>query len=161
MLIVDAHEDIAWNVLTFGRDYTQSALWLRRKEAGTSIPLHAGNTLLGKSDWLLGHVGLIFATIFVSPARCKLGAWDTQTYASAQEAYRLASAQLDVYGRLADEQPQFKLVGTKGDLEQVTAAWSDDASLSDRCIGLLPTMEGADPILDPTVLVTTPSNTCI
>ena len=25
MLIVDAHQDLAWNMLTYGRDYTRSA----------------------------------------------------------------------------------------------------------------------------------------
>lgn len=149
MLIVDAHEDIAWNALTFGRDYTQSALWLRAREANTPIPSQNGNTLLGKSDWLLGHVGVIFATLFVAPARHRSGAWDTQIYTTAQEAYHLASAQLDFYHRLVDEQPQFRLIGTKSDLEQVVATWADEHSLPDRRIGLVPLMEGADPILEP------------
>lgn len=149
MLIVDAHEDIAWNRFTFSRDYTQSALWLREKEANTPVPSQNGNTLLSKSDWLLGHVGLIFSTLFVAPARHKLGAWDTQVYATAREAYRIASSQLDFYHRLVDEQQQFRLVGTRSDLEQVVTSWSDELSLSDRLIGLVPLMEGADPIIEP------------
>jgi hypothetical protein len=35
MMIVDAHQDLAWNMLTFGRDYTRSAAETRRLEAGT------------------------------------------------------------------------------------------------------------------------------
>ena len=35
MIIVDAHQDIAWNMLTFGRDYTRSAEETRRCEAGS------------------------------------------------------------------------------------------------------------------------------
>jgi membrane dipeptidase len=149
LLIVDAHEDIAWNVLSFGRDYTHSALCLREQEAGTPIPYRVGSTLLGKSDWLLGHVGLIFATLFVSPAKFRRGAWDTQVYTTPQEAYRLASAQLDYYHRLVDEHAQFRLVGTRSDLEEVVSSWSDDCSLADRLIGLIPLMEGGDPILEP------------
>lgn len=149
MLIVDAHEDIAWNALTFGRDYTRSALWIRGREHNTPIPSQNGNTLLGKSDWLLGHIGVVFATLFVAPSRRKAGAWDTQTYANAREAYCLASAQLDFYHKLVDEQQQFKLIGARNDLEEVIATWSDELSLADRRIGLLPLMEGADPILEP------------
>ena len=149
MLIVDGHEDIAWNVLTHGRDYTHSALWLRRRENNTSIPSESGHTLLGKCEWLLGHVGVIFATLFVSPARHRSGSWDTQVYTTPHEAYRLATAQLDFYHRLIDEHPQFRLIGDKSALEEVVATWVDGLSLSERRIGLLPLMEGADPILEP------------
>ena len=34
-IVVDAHEDIAWNVLTFGRDYLQSAQSVREREAAS------------------------------------------------------------------------------------------------------------------------------
>ena len=33
MLIVDAHEDIAWNMLAFGRDYSRSVSQTRATEA--------------------------------------------------------------------------------------------------------------------------------
>lgn len=149
MLIVDAHEDIAWNVTAFGRDYTNSALAIRQRESERGAPPPTGNTLLGKPEWLLGHVGIIFATLFVAPARRKVGAWETLVYHNSQEAHQQASDQLDVYHRLADEDPVFKLIGTKSDLKEVIAAWAGDKSLEDRLIGLLPTMEGADPILEP------------
>lgn len=149
MLIVDAHEDIAWNVTAFGRDYTNSALAIRRRENGSGTPPPTGNALLGKPEWLLGHVGVIFATLFVAPARHKVGSWETLVYHNAQEAYEQASDQLDVYHRLADEDPVFQLIGTQRDLQEVVSTWADDKSLEDRRIGLLPTMEGADPILEP------------
>lgn len=149
MLIIDAHEDLAWNMLAFGRDYTRSALWVRQCEAGTDIPLRNGNTLLGKAEWLLGHVGLIFATLFVAPLRRRVGTWDTQCYADPHQACELAGAQLDAYHRLTDEHQQFCLVGTQGDLRRVLAAWEPDQPLEARRIGLVPLMEGADAILEP------------
>ena len=48
MLIVDAHEDLACNILSFGRDYTRSAAETRRlEEVGrrpciTAIPCSVG-----------------------------------------------------------------------------------------------------------------------
>ena len=32
LLLVDSHEDLAWNMLTFGRDYTLSAAETRKRE---------------------------------------------------------------------------------------------------------------------------------
>jgi len=47
MLIVDSHEDLAWNALTFGREYMRSAAETRSLEAGSETPARNGNTLLG------------------------------------------------------------------------------------------------------------------
>jgi len=51
MLIVDAHQDLAWNILTFDRDYTLAAVETRQRELGTSAPAHNGDTLLGWPDY--------------------------------------------------------------------------------------------------------------
>jgi membrane dipeptidase len=149
MIVVDAHEDIAWNIRTFGRDYTRSALWLRQQEAGTAIPGLNGNALLGRSEWLLGRVGVVFATLFEAPMRRCLGGWDTQCYEDQPQACEMARAQLDVYERLADETDLFRLLLTRGDLDEIVASWGDDMPFGDRRIGLLMLMEGADPILEP------------
>jgi len=68
-LIVDAHEDLAWNALTFGRDYTRSALATRQAEATSETPRRNGNTLLGLPEYLQGQVAVIFGALFASPAR--------------------------------------------------------------------------------------------
>ena len=49
-LIVDSHQDMDWNMLTFGRDYTLSALETRQNEAGKIAPQVNGDTLLGWPD---------------------------------------------------------------------------------------------------------------
>lgn len=148
-LIVDAHEDIAFNMHVFGRDYTNSALAIRQRETRTPIPTHNGNALLGKAEWLLGHVGVIFATLFAVPARHAPAAWDTQPYHDEREAYARASAQLDSYYRLAERDETFRLIGTQADLDAVLETWAEGRDLPDRRIGLVPLMEGADPIIEP------------
>lgn len=148
-LLIDAHEDLGWNMLTFGRDYTRPALWTRAQEAGTSIPANNGDTLLGQSEWLLGHVGVIFATLFVSPERRRLGEWDVQCYRDSGEAAEKAGHQLDAYHRLVDVNEVFRFIGTQADLEEVLGTWEDGRTLPDRRIGIVPLMEGADPVLEP------------
>jgi len=149
MLIIDGHEDIAWNAVCFGRDYTQSAYVTRRREAGTRIPEQTGSCMLGRPEWLMGHVGVIFATIFVSPARSALGAWDSEVYTTPAEAYDRAMRQMEYYHHLVDDCETFMLVETRADLEQVLESWAPGKSLGDRRIGLVLLMEGADPIREP------------
>src|SRR3990172_12205206 len=110
-LIVDAHEDIAWNMLTCGRDPTRSVAETRALEAGTPIPQQQGETLLGYPDYLRGGIAIVFATLHSMPVRRKLFDWETLTYATQAEAHRLAQTQSDAYHRLADDHPgPFQLV---------------------------------------------------
>jgi len=147
-LIVDAHEDLAWNALTFGRDCTRSALVTRQAEQRSAAPSHNGHTLLGLSEYLQGHIAVIFSTLFAAPLRRRLGDWDTQAYADSQQAHRLYAAQLDYYERLADDHEAFVLIRGRGDLERVLTSWEGDDSVKRR-VGLVPLMEGADAIREP------------
>ena len=63
MIVVDAHEDIAYNNLCFGRDYRRSALETRRLEQDSDVPQRNGIATVGLPDALLGRVALTFATI--------------------------------------------------------------------------------------------------
>ncbi len=148
MFIVDAHEDIAWNALTFGRDYTQSALAIRAAEAKTRTPHRNGAAMLGLPEWLLWRVGIIFGTLFTAPWRRKLGEWDTQSYRTAAEAHTLAQAQLDLYHRLEDEHPLICIIRNAADVERVVQSWANE-DLRERQIGIVILMEGADPIREP------------
>jgi membrane dipeptidase len=152
MLIVDGHEDIAYNVVTFGRDYTRPAKETRVAEVDNRQAQAAmGDCMLGLPEWLAGKVGLVFATLFAMPAHRKMPGMETgvAAYTTPQEAYAQAMEQLDVYTRLADENPRFVLVREQKDLDTVLATWKEDAPEEKRQIGLVILMEGADPILGP------------
>jgi membrane dipeptidase len=124
MIIVDAHEDIAYNMLSFGRDYTRAAAETRQLEAGGPAPQHNGHTLLGWPDYQRGRVALVFGSLFAAPLRRKTGDWETQFYATPDQAYAVYNAQLDVYHRLAEEKPdKFRLVQTLGDMQAVLDHW--------------------------------------
>lgn len=148
MLIVDAHEDIAWNTLTFGRDYTTSAYKIRTAEAAGKTPDHNGSACLGRTQWIAGHVGVVFATLFASPYRRRLGAWDRMCYRNADEAHGLAQTQLDFYRRLEEQHTEFRIIRNRADLYTVTSCWEKETQ-SDKLIGLVLLMEGADPIRTP------------
>jgi len=150
-LIVDAHEDLAYNILTFGRDYNRSAGETRRLEveAGSAAPVHNGETLLGWSDYQRGRVAVVFGTLFAVPIRSKTGDWEIQTYASPDEAHLLYSTQLDAYHKLAGENPDhFRLIAAKADLQTILDHWSDPL-LESHPVGLVPLMEGAEGVRTP------------
>jgi membrane dipeptidase len=147
-LTVDAHQDLAWNILTFGRDYTLSAADTRQREAGGLAPQVNGDTLLGYPDYMRGNVALIFATLFAAPVRAKAGDWDKLTYVDSNQARHLYSDQLDAYKYLVDRAPEkFRLVLSTRDLESVLSAWSsDEEEKPDLPVGLIPLMEGGEAI---------------
>lgn len=150
MIVVDAHEDIAYNALCYGRDYRRAAWETRRLEAGSSALARRGNAALGLPDALLGRVALVFATLFVAPYDGKDDQpWSAFSYKTPREAYELAMQQADYYHRLADEDERMRLVKTSADLDAVLATWADDKEIGDHRQGLVLLMENADPILEP------------
>ena len=149
MIIVDGHEDLAWNALTFDRDYTRSALETRAKEERTSIPAWNGDTLLGWPEWVQGGVAVVFATLFSKPLRWKKGTWDVRCYADAEEAHSLYRSDLAYYHRLVDEHAEkFHLICTKHDLGITESAWQK-AEDEERSVGMVLLMEGADGVQSP------------
>jgi membrane dipeptidase len=149
MQIVDSHQDLAWNMLTFGRDYTRPVAETRRLEAGGKTPLRNGDSLLGWPEYQDGQIAVIFATLFAAPLRSKLGEWDILTYADQNGAHASYHAQLDAYHRLVDNHPdKFQLVQTLQDLEAVLAAWDADRD-EDPPVGLVILMEGAEGVRHP------------
>lgn len=146
-LIVDGHEDLAWNWLEFGRDPAQDALAGRASEAGSDVQWAAGARTVGLPQWLQGQVAVVFATLFVMPERHSYGGWMTQTYANTEQAASKAGEQLSRYRELDAREPQVRLIETIYDLEQVLATWwTPDA---EPAVGLVILMEGADPIQSP------------
>ncbi len=166
MLIVDGHEDLAWNILTFNRDYTRSVADSRRLEAGGLLHQHSGDTLLGWPEYQQGRVAVVFATLFVSPERKKEGAWDTQSYVDIRQANRLYQLQLDVYHRLEENHPdKFRLIKTLAHLEELLLGWQkaeqaqeeavrtaehpDSVAAGGNPVGLVVLMEGAEGVRAP------------
>jgi len=143
-IIVDAHQDLAWNMLTLGRDYTRSAAETRQLEHRTEAPAHNGDTLLGWADYQAGNIAVVFSTLFAAPVRRQIGEWDVQCYSDEVEAHQLYSAQLDAYHRLVDEHPEkFRLLQTRSDLADTRSQW-ENRTVENPPVGLVVLMENAE-----------------
>ncbi len=142
--IVDAHEDIAFNALSHGRDFRLSVAAKRAHERANPIAdggLIAGmsqSVMLGLPEHQRGGVGLVFGTIFVPPGDA---AWMTAS----------GEAQLDYYTSLAAQDVGVRIVASQAQLATLRADWTS-ADVAARPLGLVLLMEGADPLPDPSAL---------
>jgi membrane dipeptidase len=143
MFIVDAHLDLAFNALEFGRDLTQPVAALRRAEAGR--PVGDGPITVTFPSLRDAGVGLVFGAIFVEPFDRKKPV-KKLTYRNEQEAHRLAMRELDYYRRMADKLDYLELVGDRAALDAVVG---ESAESAERRVGIVPLLEGADPIREP------------
>src|SRR5215211_3952818 len=149
-LIIDSHQDIAWNMLTYGRDYTRSVYETRRLEAGSVIPERNGDCTVGWPEYQRGQVAAVFATLFAAPAR-KKEVGDLIQYADYETAHRLYREQIDIYRKLADSHPdKFRLIASAKELDSVIEHWSQPVKDDEgHPVGLIYLMEGADGIRTP------------
>lgn len=154
-LVIDSHQDLAYNMLTWGRDYTRSVEETRRLEVGTGIPDLNGDCIVGWPEYQRGQVATVFATLFATPAK-KKEAYDKVWYADVETAHRLYQDQINVYRKLVDTHPdKFRLIASTKELDSVIEDWSKPkpAQNGERSaghpVGLIYLMEGADGIRSP------------
>ena len=149
-LIIDSHQDLAWNMLTFKRDYLRSVAETRRLEANTLIPERNGECLLGWPEYQRGRVAVIFSTLFAAPAR-KRELWDTVWYPDFDTAHRLYREQILLYRKLADtHSDKFRLITSRKELDSVIDHWCAPLQNEEgHPVGLIYLMEGADGIRSP------------
>ncbi len=152
MLIIDAHLDLAWNALQWGRDLRRSVQTLRRQEAGQTQPGRGQNTV-ALPELQQGRVALCFATLLARST----GTPDPHIdYASPAQAYGAAHGQLAYYRALA-EQGHVRLITGRAGLDEHMAAWEAweaDANASAEApapppLGVIVSFESADPVLEP------------
>lgn len=162
MILVDAHEDLAFNAFTYGREYTRSVAETRRLEAGTDTPSRNGDTLIGWPEWIAGGVGVVFATIFAMPLKRMRHEWETVVYPDSEKAHELYRAQLDLYWKWEEEHPEvYALIRSRSDLEGLLGRWNQYSSglgsealppakeANSPPVGLVVLMEGADGVRSP------------
>lgn len=147
--IVDAHQDIAWNYMNNGRDFTASAWQHRRREKDPTFLSRYGYSMVGLPENLLGRVAVICATIYTAPAWSKMYPDEKVLYETPREAHDLGMRQMDYYHRLADDDERIMLIQTQNDLDAVLETWEDGKHFTEHRVGLIILMEGADPILEP------------
>ncbi|MBX5449673.1 dipeptidase [Thermogemmatispora sp.] len=159
MFIVDAHQDIAYNALEWGRDLRRSVEETRALEAREHPDYcredaQGGICMVGLPELRRGNVAIVFGTLFAYPLvgigkginpRYQL----TQAYREPDGAWRVAREQLAYYQELARDAGVWMIL-TQKDLERFIGAWSQSRGAdAQRPFGIVPLMEGADPVRRP------------
>ncbi|MBI3162170.1 MAG: membrane dipeptidase [Chloroflexi bacterium] len=149
-ILVDAHADIAYNMLKFERDYSRSAHETRQIEIGSQVVVDNEDALIGWPDYQRGQVAIIFSTLFALPARWSKTANKAQSYRTFDEAHAICREQLQAYQRMTDSQPdKFRLIASTRDLNLVLDNWQTPTpSLGGHPVGMVMLMEGAEAIRD-------------
>jgi membrane dipeptidase len=147
MFIVDAHLDLAYNATTFGRDLRLPLADIRAAEEHHQDVKKRGTALVSMPELRRGGIGLAFGTLFALPAgKQSFPGEEHLSYRTADEAFRIAQSQLDYYHRLADEVDYVRVVGDLPSLDEVVNSHADGG---EGLLGIVPLMEGADPIREP------------
>lgn len=147
MLIIDAHLDLAWNALQWNRNIQHSVYTIRTMESNLS-GAGRGQGTVALPEMRKGRVALCFATLL---ARSTGRAVQNLDYSSPYQAYAAAQGQLAYYHAL-DEASEIRLITNRKALdEHISAwqAWEEQTDLARPRLGLVISMESADPILVP------------
>lgn len=151
MLIIDAHLVLAWNALQWNRDLTRSVYTIRTQE-NTSPGKGRGQGTVALPELRQGRVALCFATVL---ARSTGQAVPHIDFATPMQSYGIAQGQLSYY-RALERQGLVRIIGDAPTLDAHMAAWAGweaaGAAGDPPPLGLVISMEGADPILAPAQL---------
>jgi len=147
MLIVDAHLDLAWNALQWNRNIQHSVYTIRTGESSLA-GAGRGQGTVALPEMRQGRVALCFATLL---ARSTGRAIQNIDYSSPYQAYAVAQGQLAYY-RALHEAGKIRLIANKKELDEHVDSWltwEQDVSRAQPTIGLVISMESADPVLLP------------
>jgi membrane dipeptidase len=147
MLIIDAHLDLAWNALQWNRNIQHSVYTIRTGESNLA-GAGRGQGTVALPEMRRGRVALCFATLM---ARSTGRPIQNVDYSSPYQAYAIAQGQLAYYHAL-DEAGEISLITNREELDQHLSAWQEWEKQVDRTqprLGLMISMESADPIVVP------------
>jgi membrane dipeptidase len=147
--LFDSHLDLGWSAVFFNRDLTQSISQIRERERGmTDMPARGRNTV-SLPELRGAGVRVCVATLLARSGpdqKWQEGYQRTDLdYASQSIAYSAAHAQLAYY-RLLEKQGHLRFLRTSGEL---MAHWKIASADPQAPLGIILSMEGMDPVIDP------------
>ncbi len=147
---IDAHLDLAWNALYFNRDLRATIAEVRAAEENLGDELSRGRNTVTFPELRRANVAICLATLMGrsgpdSPKRRGTKRVDLD-YESPAIAYSHAKGQLAYY-RLLESEGVLKFITTQAELTEHWKAWNK--SPATEPLGIILSMEGADPILSP------------
>ena len=143
-ILIDAHLDLAWNALQWNRDLTKSVYTLRTQEAGVQGKGRALNTVC-LPELRRGRVALCFATLL---ARSTGRPQEHIDFDSPQQAYATAQGQLAYY-RALEGGGHVRMIRDAAALDAHIAEWQNASAGEEPPLGVVISMESADPVLSP------------
>lgn len=138
MLLIDGHLDLAMNALNWDRNLDLDVYAIRQAEAGMTEKGRARGTV-SLPELRKAEVALCFATVIDRTRH----PGSTSTGSACQEiSYAKAQGQLAYY-RILEAEGKVRLLTDWPSLQAHLAAWPQAP------VGIIPSMEGADPIVWP------------
>ena len=144
MFTIDAHLDLSMNALEWNRDITRPLAEINAREQGLTDKPDRGNGTVSLPELRKGNVGLVVATQiarFVAPDN-SLPGWH-----SPQQAWAHTQGQLAWYQAM-EEQGELRQIRNWQQLETHVAYWNQGEDKSQKAIGFILSLEGADSIVN-------------
>jgi membrane dipeptidase len=149
--IIDAHLDLAWSALQWGRDLTQPLDAVRQCESHMTDHRGRGRGTVTLPEMRAGRIGVCLGTVLArtKPNVCPVAGFNRRDldFRTQAMAYAMAQGQLAYY-RALEQQGHLRMIRTADDLRAHWDAWT--AAPDAEPLGLILAMEGADPIVNPT-----------
>jgi membrane dipeptidase len=142
--IFDSHLDLAWNAVSFNRDLMLQVREIRERERGMTDHPSRGRNVLSLPELEEAEVRVCVATLLArgGPEQKFQPAYKRTDLDHANQAIAHAAAHAQLaYYRLLEKQGHLTFIRTR---EELDPHWA-----SSRSLGLILSMEGADPITSP------------
>lgn len=143
MFIIDAHLDLSMNALEWNRDLRRSVAEINERERGLTDKPDRGNAVVSLSELRKGNIGLVVATQiarYVAPGN-PLPGWHSPEQAWAQTQGQLA------WYKAMEEDGQMVQINNLKSLEDHLSLWNNGATLEQKPIGYILSLEGADSLV--------------
>ncbi len=151
-LLVDAHLDLAWNAASHDRDLRQTLVELNNREAAMTDVAYRGKAVITFEEMHKGNVFLCLATLLArSGPQHQLKQQYLRTdidYSTRIGAFAAAHAQRACY-TLWEREGHIRLIQTQADFDDHVAKWNAKKEGEKLPLGMILSMEGADPITEP------------
>lgn len=142
MIVIDGHLDIAMNAFYMNRDLRMTVDEIRESERGIERKGFGCNTV-SFPELRRGEVALCFCTVL---ARTKSGRTSNIDFRTQEIAYSHAQGQLAYY-REMERQGDIRMLADWPAIQAHMEQWEADPQTTP--LGMVLTMEGADPIVGP------------
>ncbi len=148
MFIVDAHLDLSMNAMEWNRDLRRPIQEIRDREKNMNDKPDRGNGVVCFDELRKGNIGLVVATQIARYVSLDnpLPGWH-----SPEQAWAHTQAQRAWYYTM-EEANELVLIDSLEKLEKHVAYWNDGTPNTNKPIGYLLSLEGADSIVNPSYL---------